>query len=323
MREIVLAVVIGAVVIAAPSAQEPGIATKQAAEAAEKANLDALTMKVQNLRVSVESRVTKNAPYSAEAVTESVQVLADGNRIVTKSTTRIFRDSEGRTRREQLNQVGTDAVTINISDPVAGTTYVLDPANHLAFRNGLIFTAASGGMAVGTLAPAGRGTVSVARVPEGAMTLVARDGGQKEAAEAEATAAAKMSTDFYARQRGAGGAVFIAEGVLPARVGEAMGNTTREDLGQQTIEGVTATGTRATTEIPAGAIGNDQPIKVVSEQWYSPELQVLVLTKHNDPRSGETTYRLTNVVRAEPVRSQFELPPDYTLKESAIRRDQR
>ncbi|MEO7273825.1 MAG: hypothetical protein ABIX28_22610, partial [Vicinamibacterales bacterium] len=100
------------------------------------------------------------------------------------------------------------------------------------------------------------------------------------------------------------------------------GKTTREDLGTQTVEGVTATGTRSTTEIAAGAIGNDQPIRIVSEQWFSPELQVLVLTKHSDPRSGEIIYRLTGIVRAEPARSLFDVPPDYTLQESAIRRQQ-
>src|SRR6476659_8935685 len=73
--------------------------------------------------VGSESRLTNHAPYSAEAVTESVQLLADGNRIVTKNTTHIFRDSEGRTRREQLNAAGTDVVSVNITDPSSGTTY--------------------------------------------------------------------------------------------------------------------------------------------------------------------------------------------------------
>ncbi len=111
--------------------------------------------------------------------------------------------------------------------------------------------------------------------------------------------------------------------MLPAKIAAMNGQTTREELGQQTIEGVTATGTRTTTEIPAGAIGNEQPIKIVSEQWFSPDLQVLVLTKHTDPRVGETVYRLVGIVRAEPSRSLFELPPDYTLKESVIRRQDR
>ncbi len=99
----------------------------------------------------------------------------------------------------------------------------------------------------------------------------------------------------------------------------AAGETVREELGTQTVEGVAATGTRTTTTIAAGAIGNLQPIKVVSEQWFSNDLQVLVLTKHSDPRSGETTYRLVNIVRAEPDRSLFTVPPDYTIKGSGIR----
>jgi len=64
---------------------------------------------------------------------------------------------------------------------------------------------------------------------------------------------------------------------------------------------VIANGSRSTTTIPAGQIGNEQPIQIVSEQWVSPDLQVLVLTKHTDPRSGETTYRLNNITRVEPA----------------------
>jgi hypothetical protein len=99
----------------------------------------------------------------------------------------------------------------------------------------------------------------------------------------------------------------------------AVGTTVREDLGRQNVEGVAASGSRSTTTIPAGAIGNEHPINVVSEQWFSPDLQVLVMTKHSDPRQGETTYRLSNIVRAEPERSLFTVPPDYTFRESRIR----
>ena len=102
--------------------------------------------------------------------------------------------------------------------------------------------------------------------------------------------------------------------------GYAGGPVNKEDLGQQVIEGVLATGTRMTTTIPAGSIGNEQPILVVSEQWFSPDLKVLVMTKHSDPRSGENTYRLTNITQTEPARSLFEVPADYTLKDSVIRR---
>ncbi len=94
---------------------------------------------------------------------------------------------------------------------------------------------------------------------------------------------------------------------------------TTEQLGQKIIEGVPADGTRTTTIIPAGTIGNEQPIKVISEQWFSQDLQVLVSTRHSDPRSGETVYRLVNIVRGEQDRSLFEVPADYTIKESRMR----
>jgi hypothetical protein len=99
----------------------------------------------------------------------------------------------------------------------------------------------------------------------------------------------------------------------------APGQTVQEELGSQNIEGVPATGSRSTTTIPAGAIGNEHPIKVVSEQWFSPDLQVLVMTKHSDPRQGDITYRLLNIVRAEPDRSLFVVPADYAFKEPGIR----
>jgi hypothetical protein len=97
----------------------------------------------------------------------------------------------------------------------------------------------------------------------------------------------------------------------------AKWDVAKEDLGEQHIEGVLAKGTRTTSTIPAGALDNEQPIRIVSEEWFSSELQVLVMTKHSDPRVGETTYRLTNVSRTEPEKSLFELPAGYRLKTPA------
>ena len=88
-----------------------------------------------------------------------------------------------------------------------------------------------------------------------------------------------------------------------------------EMLGTRAIEGVTAEGTRVTIAIPAGAIGNQAPIEIVNERWYSPELQTVVLSRRSDPRFGETTYRLTNIVRAEPPAELFQVPPDYRVEE--------
>lgn len=67
--------------------------------------------------------------------------------------------------------------------------------------------------------------------------------------------------------------------------------------------------------IPAGDMGNELPINVVTETWFSPELQVTVLRKFNDPRYGEDIYRLTNINRTEPAKALFEIPAEYTIKE--------
>src|SRR5690349_14070633 len=87
-------------------------------------------------------KVVKGAPYSAEAVTETIQTLGDGNRIVNRITSMIYRDSEGRTRREQsfkgLGMFGAGeepSTTIFINDPVAGVTFSLDTRSHTAVKS--------------------------------------------------------------------------------------------------------------------------------------------------------------------------------------------
>jgi hypothetical protein len=89
--------------------------------------------------------------------------------------------------------------------------------------------------------------------------------------------------------------------------------TEKESLGKQSFDGVEAEGTRNTVLIPAGAIGNERAIQIVSERWYSAELQTVVMSRHSDPRFGETSYRLTNINRAEPDRALFEVPAGYTI----------
>ena len=93
-------------------------------------------------------------------------------------------------------------------------------------------------------------------------------------------------------------------------------NTKKETLGKQIVEGIEAEGTRYTTTIPAGEIGNEAPINIVSENWYSAELQTIVMSRHHDPRFGENVYRLTNINRSEPAHSLFEVPSDYTIKDA-------
>jgi hypothetical protein len=81
----------------------------------------------------------------------------------------------------------------------------------------------------------------------------------------------------------------------------------------QTINGVQATGTRVTRTIPAGQIGNAQPIQVVTETWMSPDLKVPVMVKRSDPMHGATTTQMTNIIRSEPDPSLFQTPSDYTV----------
>ena len=106
----------------------------------------------------------------------------------------------------------------------------------------------------------------------------------------------------------------IGQGVmLPAQSAESRPQISDEKLGTQTIEGVLAEGTRHTTTWPVNSQGNDRPISAVSELWTSPELKVTILSKSNDPRSGESVQKLINISRAEPSASLFQPPPDYTV----------
>jgi hypothetical protein len=96
---------------------------------------------------------------------------------------------------------------------------------------------------------------------------------------------------------------------------EASGEVKKESLGTQAINGVNAEGTRITRTIPVGQIGNDKPIQIVVERWYSPDLQIMVKSTRTDPRFGTTTYALSNVQRTEPAAALFTVPSDYTVKE--------
>ena len=86
-----------------------------------------------------------------------------------------------------------------------------------------------------------------------------------------------------------------------------------ESLGQQIIEGVTAEGTRTTATIETGEIGNDRPIQIVTERWYSRELETAVKMTHSDPRTGQETLQLTNISRVEPTPDLFQVPPGYQM----------
>jgi TonB family protein len=237
--------------------------------------------------MSFGGKLVRGAPYSAQAVTENTQILSDGNRIVNKSTAAVYRDSEGRTRREQtLRAIGGFAnggeppQTIFINDPVVGTSYTLDPRTHLAHK----------------MPPMRFKFESKAPPPseKGVVLTESLSPDRIEVAPPGIAATTQPETSFVWGWQ------------------NHQGRT--ESLGKQSIEGVEAEGTRSTMTIPAGEIGNERAIEVVNERWYSPELQTVVMTRHSDPRFGEASYRLTNIDRSEPAKSLFEVPADYMLK---------
>lgn len=272
------------------------IAHEQQAKAKfEQQELRVLLEKVSaGVHVSVESEPVKGAPYSAEAVTESIQTLADGNRIVKRTTVRVYRDAAARTRREILGPDG-QATSITISDPVNRVSYVIDPASSTVRKVQSVVSHFS----------TGSGVVSGGTVGTGTAVHLSTGGNEAELKARQEKHQQELAT--AARSSG------VAGGTL-TWVSPEHASTSREDLGQQTVEGVPATGTRLTDVIAAGSIGNELPITIVREEWRSPDLKVLVMTKHSDPRTGETVYRLTNISRSEPDASLFQVPAGYTVK---------
>lgn len=240
-------------------------------------NARMVSLKADNL----DAAPVKNAPFCATIATEHTQVFADGNRIHTTDNSTLCRDSEGRTRREAgLNLLGTaqppsSTKLITIVDPAAGVRYMLD-TNAKVARRMTLPTPRS--VSAGTEGSGGQIGFVTQAVPGGAMS--------------------------------GANVVFRKFGQVPDGPGPAPST---ETLGDQTIDGIHATGTRITTTIPSGSMGNEQPMVVTSERWYSPELKATVMTKHNDPWAGEVKTQFTNVNTAEPDPSLFAVPPDYKI----------
>jgi hypothetical protein len=213
------------------------------------------------------NKVVTGAPFSATAVTTFSHTLADGNKISNTHQDSLFRDSQGRFRKEGRMPGGDLSVAqpnsfIVIHDPVAAKGYLLNPDKKVAH------------------------------------VLVMKEHGHKGLKGSGAPAPDSSAAP---------------DAMEPTEPNNP--NVTKESLGTQTINGVSAQGTRYTRVIPAGKIGNDKPLTIIREVWYSPDLQMVVQSKRSDPRFGDTTYSLTNIQRNEPAANLFTVPSDYTVKE--------
>ena len=275
-------------------------AQEVASEQKAKADLEKMMTQVKVLSVQggVMGELVKAAPYSAVEVTESTQVLADGTRIHRENQTTVYRDSDGRVRRETPEGV-------SIFDPVAGASYSLDPKTQIARKLplGMTYFVTSDG-------PGGPMTSNYSfRVEAPAATEV------KKAEMERRVQAGSDEGPGWVRVEGpsivGGGLMAMGQTKSTARL--RLSKVPGESLGTKIIEGVSCEGTRSTETLEAGAVGNDRPIQIVNERWYSPELQVTVMTRHSDPRMGEDTFRLTNVSRTEPSPALFQVPPGYQL----------
>jgi hypothetical protein len=243
--------------------------------------------------------VVKGHGYEADAVTETVQTLADGSHISHKMVAAVARDAEGRTMRtETLDGMGLwgtandKQVKITmVFDPVAGThihwqsdskTATVMPMPHMAV--------------MGTASiPSSSAEVGGVVTNRTFTTEVVTEGG------------AMPPTP------GPGTIVFGGMQEHLERAGPSSSNETTEQLGTRMIEGVEAVGTRVTQVIPAGTIGNDKDLVTTRESWFSPELKIVVSSIRNDPRFGQIRYTLNNILLAEPNASLFQPPAGYTV----------
>jgi hypothetical protein len=208
-------------------------------------------------------KLVKGAPFSATTTSTTQQTLQDGTTINRTANGAIYRDNQGRSRREvtftgvgPLPATGGTHKMVAIFDPVAGAHYMLNPDKKVAHK----------------------------------MTLPANGGADKAQA---------FEQKMQARQQQE----------------QASGALKVESLGPKVINGVNAEGTRTTHTIATGEIGNSAPIQIVSERWYSPDLQTVVQSSRTDPRFGATTFSLSNIQKTEPAATLFAVPADYTVKE--------
>ena len=196
-------------------------------------------------------KLTPNAPFSAEIVIENTRRLYDGSTVTKQTKGAVYRDRQGRTRREQpletigafnvVSEDGAPAKLVFINDFPGRTHYFLDLNRQIARKHPL---------------------------PEN----------------------------------------------RPRLPGTEPKNGTTESLGTKILEGVAVEGTRTTFEIPVGQIGNDKPVAVVTEKWFSPELQVVVLSRHVDPIAGEHIFRLVNIKKGEPPADLFTVPGNFKIQ---------
>jgi hypothetical protein len=320
--------------LALPAQQAPGQASELAAPP--------ITVQIAPPPVAISSAMlgvtspvgaqsTAGKPVFAEFITEHHQSFTDGNRISRTSTSTIYRDAKGRIRRESQLSIpglptGVSASTqfVTIIDQSLGFGFILNSQEMVAHRYDLnaarpsyvahVNASGSGGNALMSAPPAGGGEAATTSTGAGSP----------------ATARWRMH-GFLRHGHDAPANSQLASGFIPEETGFASAPTMRidqpflaapnpvrtENLGEQMILGFPAHGTRVITTLRAGEIGNDRPIDIVSEQWYSPELEMVMRSMHRDPWAGEFSTNMVKVSRGDQPAALFEVPTNYKVIDAA------
>jgi hypothetical protein len=300
------------------------------------------------------AKVVKGAPYCADAMNEFTHMLTDGTRISRKTTSRLCRDSEGRTRQEMRRSTPQGVITrVYIHDPVARQMWLLNPEDKSATRLPVSnITARLSGMAppnpedikgwqeyAKRMREWARGMIRRLQSGDGEgaspMPQSSRSGSdqpriepviisevQKGASSASEAGRVERRVEVLRMGDSAVWGMHGAPGVPAFGAGgmqRPLGPGTVTSLGSKDIDGVRADGTRTTWTIEAGKIGNDKPISITREEWKSPELMVTLQSRYVDPRSGEQSYKLSGISRANPSAELFKPPADFAVRETLWR----
>ena len=228
-----------------------------------------------------EPPTTAGEPFSAVAQTQSTTEFSDGNRIVRSNTVHYYRDGQGRVRVERGS-----------GGPEAGSTST----------NGVVLAVNGGNIMIDD-------PVSEERInlmpPLKTATVFKVPAAMRAGHVMAAASLPEESAPFALMGLGMG---IGANGLTT----ESSVETT--SLGQQIVNGVTATGTRVVRVIPVGVLGNEKPITSTLEEWKSAELGIPVRITAKSSIGGTLTYNLQDLQRAEPDASLFAVPADYKVR---------
>jgi len=270
-------------------------------------------------------------PISAEFVTEHHQSFTDGNSISHSTTSVIFRDAAGRIRREsQLSVPGLPASAaaatfITIVDHGLGYGWVLDPQEMVAHRYDLN---GSGPSYVARLSAQGSGSrlLSPDTKPGSDAAPAAAESSRwrlhrlpplQDSAAPGAMSSAATPGQLGSNPKNEESGFASAPTMRIDQPFLAAPNPVRtENLGEQLILGYRTHGTRVITTLPPGEIGNDRPIDIVSEQWFSPDLDLVMRSMHRDPWGGDFTTTVTKISRSDQPAWLFKVPSQYKIIDS-------